>query len=82
MLTTKVYLPTGERVQAFVETLTSLDGEFELLSDGYILDARSLMGIFSLDLSKPIDLKIYNDSQKNLEALRPFTATGQEEVST
>lgn len=75
MRITKVFLPTTESVQAFVETLTTLEGDFELLSGSYILDARSLMGIFSLDLTHPVDLKIYTDSKENLDALHPFIAT-------
>lgn len=74
-----VYLPTTEQVQEFVGTLTSLNGEFELLSGQYILDARSLMGIFSLDLAKPIKLKVYNDSQTNMEAIAPFIAKKMED---
>ena len=75
MRITKVFLPTTESVQAFVETLTTLEGDFELLSGSYILDARSLMGIFSLDLTQPVDLKVYTDSTENLNALHPFMAT-------
>lgn len=69
-----ISLPTAGRVQTFVGTLTGLDGDFELLFDKYIIDARSLMGIFSLDLSRPLQLKIYNDSDENLQALQPFMA--------
>lgn len=69
-----INLPTPERVQAFVEQLSGLEGDFELIAGKYILDARSLMGIFSLDLTKPIQLKIYDDSPVTLEALQPFFA--------
>lgn len=67
-----VSLPTARLVQQFVKTLTPLDGDFELISGKFVLDARSLMGLFSLDLSQPLNLKVYNDSPQNLEAIRPF----------
>ena len=67
-----ISLPNPETVQAFVNTLSGLEGEFELINDMYILDARSLMGIFGLDLQKPIMLKIYNDTQYNCEQLQGF----------
>lgn len=70
----KIEIPTAKRVQAFVDVLLGLEGDFELLSGPYIIDARSLMGIFSLDLSKPIDLKVYVDTEKNLAAITPFLA--------
>lgn len=76
----KVYLPTTAKVQTFVETLLQLEGDFELLSGNYILDARSLMGIFSLDLTKALRLKVYNDSQKNLDAISPFIFDGSDEI--
>ena len=68
-----VFLPTVDKVQAFVKALVPLEGDFELLADHVVLDARSLMGIFSFDLSKPIRLKIYEDTQENLQAVQPFT---------
>lgn len=67
-----IRLRSTEQVQTFVRTLTALSGDFELISGKYILDARSLMGLFSLDLSSPIALRVYDDSAKNLEAIAPF----------
>ena len=69
-----VDLSSVERVQRFVAALTPLSGDFELLSGQFVLDARSLMGIFGFDLSRPIRLKIYNDSEQNVAAIRPFLA--------
>ena len=67
-----ISLPSPETVKAFADTIADMDGDFELVNDIYILDARSLMGIFSLDLKKPIELRIYNDSRSNYEQLRRF----------
>lgn len=79
MRTVKISLPTAERVQAFVEALTPLDGDFELLSGQYILDARSLMGIFGLDLTRPVELRIYNDTPRTMQALKQFTTEEAEQ---
>lgn len=70
----KVDLSTIDKVKSFVNTLLGFDGDFDLVSDRYIVDAKSIMGIFSLDLSKPITLKFTNDSEKVLNALEPFKA--------
>ncbi len=72
MKTVLISLPTPKTVQEFVKTLSALDGEFDLISGKYILDARSLMGIFTLDLDKPIELKIHNQTNENLNAIRKF----------
>lgn len=69
-----IRLSSTEQVQSFVRTLTALRGDFELISGKYILDARSLMGLFSLDLSKPVPLRVYDDSAENLGAIAPFIA--------
>ncbi len=68
----QIRLPSVKQVQQFVGTLTSLAGDFELISGQYVLDARSLMGIFGFDLSKPLNLKIYNDNPENLAAIKPY----------
>ena len=69
-----VNLSTPSIVQKFVKTITKLEGEFELISGKYILDARSLMGIFSMDITKPIHLRVYNGSDENMTALNPYLA--------
>lgn len=73
-----VRLTTAEQVQHFVKTLTALSGEFELISGKHILDARSLMGLFSLDLTHPIALKVYNDCAENLDAIAPYLSEAEE----
>lgn len=67
-----VSLPTTAQVQRFVGTLAGLKGEFELISGPYVLDARSLMGVFGLDLTRPVLLKIYHDSGETLDAISPY----------
>ena len=42
-------------------TITKYDNDFDLVSGRYVIDAKSIMGIFSLDLSKPIDLNVHAD---------------------
>lgn len=72
MTVIKVDLSSIDRVKKFANTLLNFDGDFDLVSDRYIVDGKSIMGIFSLDLSKPISLKISNDTQEVLSALEEF----------
>ena len=58
MKTVKISLNSIDKVKAFVNEVTKYDAEFDLVSGRYVIDAKSIMGIFSLDLSKPIDLNI------------------------
>ena len=61
MKTVKISLNSIDKVKSFVNEITKYDYDFDLVSGRYVIDAKSIMGIFSLDLSKPIDLNIHAD---------------------
>ncbi|GAA6491938.1 MAG TPA: HPr family phosphocarrier protein [Candidatus Bariatricus faecipullorum] len=61
MKTVQISLNSIDKVKAFVNEITKFDYDFDLVSGRYVIDAKSIMGIFSLDLSKPIDLNIHAD---------------------
>ena len=48
-------------VKDFVNIVTKYDFDIDLTSGRYVVDAKSIMGIFSLDLSKPIKVEIHSD---------------------
>ena len=62
MKTVQISLNSIDIVKAFVNEVTKYDAEFDLVSGRYVIDAKSIMGIFSLDLSKPIDLNIHSEN--------------------
>jgi phosphotransferase system HPr-like phosphotransfer protein len=57
-----VHLDSIEKVKGFVNAITASEGDFDLTSDRYVVDAKSIMGIFSLDLAKTLRLDIHNDA--------------------
>ena len=59
MKTVKISLNSIDKVKAFVNEISKFDCDFDLVSGRYVIDAKSIMGIFSLDLSKPINLNIH-----------------------
>ena len=59
MKTVKISLNSIAKVKSFVNEITKFDYDFDLVSGRYVIDAKSIMGIFSLDLSKSIDLNIH-----------------------
>ncbi len=63
MKTIKVSLDSIDKAKSFVNMLSKFDFDFDLVSGRYIIDAKSIMGIFSLDLSKPISLNIHADGK-------------------
>ena len=60
-------------VREFVDTVTKFDMEIDLSSGRYVVDAKSIMGIFSLDLMSPISMTVHADDCTNVEkALAKF----------
>lgn len=69
----QISLKSIEDVKHFVQTLTMFDGEFELISGKYIVDAKSILGLFSVDLSKPVTLRIEVADSKMEEVLNAIS---------
>lgn len=74
MKTVEISLNSIDKVKSFVNEITKFDYDFDLVSGRYVIDAKSIMGIFSLDLSKPITLNIHaeNDVKDILDILKPY----------
>ena len=61
MKTVKVRLSSIEAVRDFVDAVRKYEAEIDLASGRYVVDAKSIMGIFSLDLMNPITMTIHRD---------------------
>ena len=76
MKTVRISLNSIDKVKSFVNDLVRFtDVDFDLVSGRYVIDAKSIMGIFSLDLSKPIDLNIHADEDtldEIVNTLKPY----------
>lgn len=74
MKSVQITLNSIDKVKSFVNDITKFDYDFDLISGRYVIDAKSIMGIFSLDLSKPIDLNIHaeDEAEDVMEALKDY----------
>ena len=66
-----------ERVKGFVTAIVGFDGYFDLVSGRYVIDAKSIMGIFSMDLSKNVEFRILETNDRIAEveaAIAPYLA--------
>ena len=74
MKTVRVCLDSLDKVKGFVNDISRFNTDFDLISGRYVIDAKSIMGIFSLDLSKPIELTIHESDEIDeiLKALQPY----------
>ena len=69
-----ISLNSIEKVKSFANEIVKFEDDFDLTSGRYVIDAKSMMGIFSLDLSRPLDLYIHSDKDAPaiLEVLAPY----------
>ena len=74
MKTVRVCLDSIDKVKGFVNDISRFNTDFDLISGRYVIDAKSIMGIFSLDLSKPIELTIHESDEIDeiLKVLQPY----------
>ena len=70
----QISLNSIDKVKSFVNAITQYEYDFDLISGRYVIDAKSIIGIFSLDLSKPIDLAIHAEANVDeiMETLKPY----------
>ena len=73
MKTIKVSLNSIDKVKQFVNDINRYSYDFDLVSGRYVIDAKSIMGIFSLDLSQPIDLNIHAEGAELDEVLKTLS---------
>ena len=68
-----VQLKSINDVKDFVRIVNDFTYDVDLASGRYIVDAKSIMGIFSLDLTQPIEVDIHSEDGEDLKRkLQPF----------
>ena len=71
----KIFLGSIERVKNFVNEVSHLEYDIDIVSGRYVIDAKSIMGIFSTDLSKPVNVRIHaegSEAEKALQVVRKY----------
>ena len=70
----RILIDTIDKVKRFVSKVAGFEGDLDLSTGRYVIDAKSIMGIFSLDISAPLDLVVYDDASVSAitEALNGF----------
>ena len=66
MNTVTINLNGIEAVKKFNTVVSSFYSEIDIVKGRYVIDAKSIMGIFSLDLSKPIDVVIHSHNEDEI----------------
>ncbi len=75
MKSVAIKLSLAENVKSFVNIVNRYAYDVDLRAGRHVVDAKSILGIFSLDLSKPITMEVYADECDDLLAdVKPFMA--------
>jgi len=69
-----INLNSVDKVKAFVNTVINYDGDVDLISGRYVVDGKSIMGIFSLDLSKPLEVQFHEGGTPVEEEVKKIAA--------
>lgn len=73
MIETKILINSVDKVKKFSSVVSNYGAECEIVQDYNIIDAKSIMGIFSLRLDEPVQLNIHSDNPEILEKLKEWT---------
>lgn len=66
---TKVKFATFEKVNQFIRVITNFESDVDLVSGRYVINAKSAMGVYSLDLTKELELNVYEKVEGETEKL-------------
>ncbi len=69
MFSTKISLNSISKIKEFVKIVDELPIEIDLVNGKYVVDAKSIMGIFSLDLIRPIRMNVYTEKEEEFKDL-------------
>ena len=68
-MNTKVTINLNEvtKVNKFVNEVSKFESDIDIISGRYICDAKSLLAVFSYDLSKPVNIEIHSDNEEEIK---------------
>ncbi len=72
MITAQVLLNNIENVNLFVAKMSQKDYDVDLSSGKYLVNGKSMMGVLSLDLTKPVTITAETDDQTFLEEIDEY----------
>lgn len=68
MITKMIKIDSVSKVKNFVSAVSTIDADFDLVSGRYVIDAKSIMGVFSLNLCRPIEMRVHADDESKVLA--------------
>lgn len=63
----KINLNSVEDIKKFIKVVTNFEEDIDIISGRFVIDAKSIMGVFALDLSKPVEAQIITEDPKAID---------------
>lgn len=73
MYEVEVLLNSIDKVKNFVSITAKFDAEMDLVNGRYTVDAKSILGIFSMDLAKPLIFRVYEGKENVSDILKAIS---------
>lgn len=73
----QVLINAPEKAERLCHILSECEGSFDLAKGSYIVDGKSIIGIYTMDLSSPLTLTIHDESENVVERIREFVITSK-----
>ena len=65
-MNTELVLKTLEKVKKFTNVVNKFNSDVDIIRDRYVIDAKSIIGIFTIDLTKPVTVRIVSDDKAEI----------------
>lgn len=73
----EVLIDAPEKAKKLCHILSGHKGAFDLAKGRYIVDGKSVIGVCTMDLSKPLTLTIHEEDDTVMEEIREFVVKGR-----
>ena len=67
MYSKELLLSSMKDVRNFINVTSMFEEDIDIIKGRYVVDGKSIMGIFTIDLSKPIEVRIYTDNKERAD---------------
>ncbi len=73
----KVLINAPEKAERLCNILSRYQGAFDLAKGNYVVDGKSIIGIYTMDLSEPLTLSIHDETEMVIEDIQEFVISGR-----
>lgn len=62
-----INLNTVSEIKKFINVVSAFESDVDIISEHYVCDAKSIMAVFSYNLTKPVQVEIHSNNENEIE---------------